>query len=234
MATQQNPATDPAALTAVEGRASGLDPSRTPPAALPLPLLYGVFLVSGFAALVYQVVWQRALFALYGVDIASTTTVVSAFMLGLGVGSWVGGMLAADSRRSALLWFAAFELGIGAFGWVSLPLIHHVGALTAGASGPATFALTFGLVVLPTSMMGATLPLLVSHAVRHLHNVGKSVGMLYFVNTLGSAAAAMLTAVVLLRDYGVNHTLHIAVACNVFAGIAILAAWLVARLRGAS
>jgi len=200
---------------------------------LPLPLLYGVFLISGFAALVYQVIWQRALFALYGVDIASTTTVVSAFMLGLGVGSWVGGRLAANPARSALLWFAGFEIGIGVFGYFSLALIHAVGGFTAGASGPATFAWTFSLVVIPTSMMGATLPLLVSHAVRHLHNVGKSVGMLYFVNTLGSAAAAVLTAVVLLRDYGVSHTLVIAVKCNVAAGVAILLAWGVARLRGA-
>ncbi|MCO4763768.1 MAG: fused MFS/spermidine synthase [Myxococcales bacterium] len=203
--------------------------SSEPGATLPLPVLYGVFLVSGFAALVYQVVWQRGLFALYGVDIASTTTVVSAFMLGLGVGSWIGGRLAANPKRSALLWFAGFELGIGAFGWVSLPLIAAVGQFTAGASGPATFALTFGLVVVPTSMMGATLPLLVSHAVRQLNNVGKSVGMLYFVNTLGSAAAAVLTAVVLLRALGVAQTVTIAVACNVLAGLTILAAWAISR-----
>ncbi len=196
---------------------------------LPLPVLYGVFLVSGFAALVYQVVWQRGLFALYGVDIASTTTVVSAFMLGLGVGSWMGGRLAGNPKRSALLWFAGFELGIGAFGLVSLPLIHAVGQFTAGASGPATFLLTFGLVVVPTSMMGATLPLLVSHAVRHLQNVGKSVGMLYFVNTLGSAAAAVLTAVLLLRVLGVAHTVWVAVACNALAGLTILGAWALSR-----
>lgn len=202
-----------------------------PPAALPLPVLYAVFLVSGFAALVYQVVWQRGLFALYGVDIASTTTVVSAFMLGLGVGSWIGGRLAANPDRSALLWFAGFELGIGAFGLVSLPLIHAVGDATAGASGPVTFALTFSLVVVPTSMMGATLPLLVSHAVRHLRNVGRSVGMLYFVNTLGSAAASLLTAVVLLRVLGVGRTVWLAAACNGLAGLTILAAW--ARSRRA-
>ncbi len=196
---------------------------------LPLPVLYGVFLVSGFAALVYQVVWQRGLFALYGVDIASTTTVVSAFMLGLGVGSWMGGRLAGNPKRSALLWFAGFELGIGAFGLVSLPLIHAVGQFTAGASGPATFLLTFGLVVVPTSMMGATLPLLVSHAVRHLQNVGKSVGMLYFVNTLGSSAAAVLTAVLLLRVLGVAHTVWVAVACNALAGLTILGAWALSR-----
>ncbi|MCO4763973.1 MAG: fused MFS/spermidine synthase [Myxococcales bacterium] len=221
------PSTEPTS----PGAAPSLYVGGSSGAALPLPVLYGVFLVSGFAALVYQVVWQRALFALYGVDIASTTTVVSAFMLGLGVGSWIGGQLAANPKRSALLWFAAFEIGIGLFGWRSLHLIDVVGDMTAGASGPATFALTFGLVVIPTSMMGATLPLLVSHAVKHLNNVGKSVGMLYFVNTLGSAVAAVLTAVVLLRDYGVHQTLSFAVKCNLAAGVVILLAWGVNQLR---
>ena len=64
-------------------------------AALPLGFLYLVFFVSGFAALVYQVVWQRALFAIYGVNIESVTIVVSAFMLGLGLGSFAGGKLSA-------------------------------------------------------------------------------------------------------------------------------------------
>ncbi len=55
--------------------------------------LYAVFFVSGFPALIYQIVWQRALFVIYGLDAVSVTIVVTAFMLGLGLGSLAGGAL---------------------------------------------------------------------------------------------------------------------------------------------
>ncbi len=84
--------------------------------------LYAVFLLSGFAALLYQLVWQRALFTIYGIDITSVTVMVTVFMLGLGVGSLVGGELSRRAPRSALRIFALVELGAGAFGVFSLPL----------------------------------------------------------------------------------------------------------------
>jgi predicted membrane-bound spermidine synthase len=128
-----------------------------------------------------------------------------------------------------LLYFAAFELGIGAFGLISLPLFRLVGAATAGASAPATFAITLALVVVPTSMMGATLPLLVAHVVEQLRNVGRSVGNLYFVNTLGSAFASIATAIFLMRYLGLQGTVWFAAAINIAAGSFILLAWMRGR-----
>lgn len=189
---------------------------------LSLPLLYGVFLASGFAALIYQVVWQRALFAIYGVNIESVTIVVSAFMLGLGIGSFGGGKLSAQPGRNLLRWFGGIELCIGAFGALSLPIFRSIGDLTAGASAPAVFALSFALIVLPTTLMGATLPLLVAHAVRLSGNVGRSVGMLYFVNTLGSALASFATATLLLGMFGQQRTVWLATALNVAIGLLVL------------
>src|SRR5687768_2691085 len=78
--------------------------------------MLGVFLVSGFAALIYQVVWQRALFTIFGVNIESVTLVVTVFMLGLGLGSLAGGALSMRGARSLLLWFSAIELTIAIFG----------------------------------------------------------------------------------------------------------------------
>ena len=78
-----------------------------------MPLLYAAFFASGFAALVYQVVWQRSLFSIYGVNIESVTIVVSAFMLGLGLGSFVGGKVSARPGVALLRWFGAIELSIG-------------------------------------------------------------------------------------------------------------------------
>lgn len=196
---------------------------------LPLPYVYAVFFFSGFAALVYQVVWQRSLFAIYGVNIESVTIVVAAFMLGLGLGSTGGGALSARPNAPLLRWFAAVEASIGLYGLASLHLFRAVGGLTAGASGAATFALTFALVLIPTSLMGATLPLLVAHAVKRSGNVGKSVGMLYFTNTLGSAVASFAAAVLLLGKLGQTKTVYVAALANF--GVAGAVWWLDRRAR---
>jgi spermidine synthase len=176
--------------------------------------VYSIFVMSGFSALLYQVVWQRSLFAIYGINMPSVTVIVTAFMLGLGLGSLAGGEVSKDSRRPVLLLFSVIELGIGAFGLVSLPIFHLVGALTLGLSPLATFFLTFALVVIPTTLMGSTLPLLVAHGVRASANVGKSVGTLYFVNTLGSGLAALASVLFLLGPLGQQRTVTLAASIN--------------------
>jgi len=178
-----------------------------------------VFLASGFAALLYQVVWQRSLFAIYGINIESVTVVVTAFMLGLGFGSFAGGAISKNPARPALLLFGLVELGIGVFGLVSLPLFHWVGAFTLGLPPLATAIVTLALVLLPTMLMGGTLPLLVAHMVRKNGNVGKSVGQLYFVNTLGSAIASIASVMVIMGPLGEAGTVHAAAAVNGVVGL---------------
>lgn len=96
--------------------------------------VYVLFFLSGFPALLYQIVWQRALFAIYGVNIESVTIVVSAFMLGLGVGSLAGGWLSQRPGAPLIAIFGATELGIAAFGVLSLRIFHYAALFTAGAS----------------------------------------------------------------------------------------------------
>lgn len=156
-----------------------------------LPVICTIFFFSGFPALIYQLVWQRSLFAIYGINVESVTVVVTAFMLGLGLGSLAGGLVSRLKQLLLLVAFALIELGIGAYGYFSLRIFDAVGNATLGAGTLLTGALTFCLVLLPTLLMGATLPILVAHLVRHTGNVGRSVGLLYFVNTLGSAAACL-------------------------------------------
>ena len=177
--------------------------------------IYVVFFLSGFAALLYQIVWQRALYAIYGINIESVTMVVTAFMLGLGLGSLAGGAVSKDPKRPVLFLFSLVELGIGLFGAVSLAVFHAVGSVTLGMSAPATFLVTFLLVLLPTLLMGSTLPLLVAHLVRSSGNVGKSVGPLYFVNTLGSALASAAAVLVILGRAGQAGSVRFAALLNV-------------------
>lgn len=192
------------------------------PTATALPVwIAPAFFSSGFAALIYQVVWQRVLFATFGINIEAVTIVVTAFLLGLGFGSIAGGMLSDDQRIHPLVAFAGLEMAIGLYGLLSIPLFHRAADLSLGTSTAMAGVMSFVLVVFPTLFMGATLPLLVSFAIRYSHNVGLSVGWLYFVNTAGSALASVATVVFVLRTMGETGTVRIAAAAN------FLVAWFV-------
>ncbi len=184
--------------------------------------LYLLFFISGFPALLYQVIWQRTLFSIFGVNIESVTVVVTAFMLGLGLGSMFGGWLSARSGIARLTVFGVVELGIAAFGLISLPLFHWVAQFTAGAPTLETFLITFVLIILPTILMGATLPVLVAELVHRSGNVGRSVGVLYFANTLGSAVACFAAALVTMRYLGMSGSILLAAGCNIAVGLSAL------------
>ncbi|MCL4729530.1 MAG: fused MFS/spermidine synthase [Planctomycetes bacterium] len=151
---------------------------------------------------------------MYGINVESVTVVVTAFMLGLGLGSLLGGAISRIRRLPLLMSFALVEVGIGGFGYFSLDLIESVGRATLHAPAAVTAALTFALVLFPTLMMGATLPILTAHLVRHTRNVGRSVGLLYFVNTLGSAAACFAVALFLMRWLGMRGAVQLACVIN--------------------
>jgi len=184
--------------------------------------LYALFFLSGFPALLYQVVWQRALFTIYGVNIESVTMVVSAFMLGLGLGSLAGGWLSERRGMPLLAVFGIAELGIGLFGILSLAIFHYVAQYTAGTSALGTGAITFVLLLVPTALMGSTLPILTEHLVRISGNVGRSVGSLYFVNTLGSATACFCAVVFLMDRFGESGSVMVAAAINAMVGLTVL------------
>src|SRR5437588_12569336 len=82
----------------------------------PLATTSVLFFASGFAALLYQIAWQRMLFGWYGVDLDSVSAIVSIFMLGLGLGALVGGWLADQFQRHRILVFSLIELTIATFG----------------------------------------------------------------------------------------------------------------------
>jgi spermidine synthase len=181
-------------------------------------LLSGLFLFSGMPALIYQVVWQRALFSIYGVNAESVAVVVSAFMMGLGLGSLAGGWISSRFPRRGILIFGLAELGIAIFGLFSLSVFRWVAAYTAGANLPSVVIFSFALLLIPTMLMGATLPILVEHLVRRSGLVGASVSRLYFVNTLGSALACYFCARFLMRELGQAGAVALAACLNTIVG----------------
>ena len=173
-----------------------------------------LFFFSGIPAIIYQLAWQRSLFRIFGVNIESVTIVVAAFLLGLGVGSIAGGVLSKNRHLPVLLALATIELSTALFGLVSLPLFEAVGDLTIGFSLPMTALVTLALVCVPTMLMGATLPLLVEHMARHLGNVGGTVGLLYYVNTLGAGVACALSAIFLFPFFTLSNSIRLAASIN--------------------
>lgn len=193
---------------------------------------YVLFFLSGFPALLYQIVWQRSLFTLYGVNIESVTMIVSVFMLGLGLGSLAGGWLSARPGVRPLFAFGLIEFSIGAFGSVSLWIFHRVGSLTSGHSTAVTGLVAFALLLVPTLLMGSTLPLLVEHVVRRTGNVGESVGSLYSVNTFGSGVACLAAAFFLMRVLGEAGTVWLACSFNLTVGATAIVTGFLIRASG--
>src|SRR5579863_222577 len=192
-------------------------------------LLSALFLCSGMPAMIYQIIWQRTLFLIYGVNSQSVAVVVGIFMLGLGVGSLLGGRLSHRFPERGILLFACAELGVALFGLFSLRLFHWFAAFSSGASLPAVILYTSILLLVPTILMGATLPILVEQLVRSSGNVASSMSRLYFVNTLGSAIACYLCATFLLRMFSQSGAISIAAILNTLVGAT---AYLYARREG--
>lgn len=192
------------------------------------------FLVSGAAGLVYQVAWQRILALHSGVGIYSVAMIVASFMAGLGLGSYTGGRLSVGlTPRSALRAFGLLELGIGAFGAASAWLYYDQLYLKAAwLYAPAWRAglLHFLGLLLPTALMGMTLPFLARGLVRDVPSAGRTIGLLYGINVLGASMGALLTPWVLVRFYGIRGAILAAAAGNALSGLT--AVLLASRQRG--
>lgn len=188
-----------------------------------LAFAFLLFLLSGVAALLYQVVWQRILTLFSGADLFSVTVIVAAFMAGMGFGSLLGGSLADRlDRRGAMAGFALAELAIGAFALVSEWLYHEFVPGTLGAYADTTASMTLVLFVSllwPTFFMGLSLPMLAKGLTRSVAGASSIIGGLYAVNTLGAALGSIAAAWILIRNLGLDGTLALGAALNTFCAI---------------
>ena len=182
-------------------------------------LLTLIFFFSGFAALMYQVAWQRLLTVYYGVGSISITLIVSVYMFGMGLGALLGGRMAERSKNKILLYFV-IELLIGCFGAVSVMLLDMLGANTAGSSYVTSLQYMFLFLSVPTLLMGMTLPLLTKIFNGIVRNFLDTVSFLYFINTIGAAIGAIFAAYVVISFFGLDIAVYAAAAINfVLAGL---------------
>jgi spermidine synthase len=192
-----------------------------------------IFFISGFNALLYQVVWQRLLGLFSGSDVRSVTIVVSAFLAGLGVGSLIGAMIADGmSSGRAVRLFGWCNVGIALFALLSRFLYYDLLFLrlnTLSQSPVTLLAVAFVSLLWPTILMGLSLPLLsravVNQTAAKANRVSSAAGrisLLYGGNTVGAGAGALVAGWYLVGAYGYDQTLRIGAVLSLIVGFAAL------------
>lgn len=194
-------------------------------------LVFVAFFISGFAALVYQLLWIRTFSDIIGSTSRATACIFSAYLLSLSFGSFLVGMLKLKPRSNLAL-YAFLEVFIGIFSILVTPrLMNDASFLTgliieAGNAGfwaiiLADFGITFVIICLPVMAMGGTLPLLAS-SIPELSGDRNYTLFLYALNTIGAAAGAAISGFYLIKNFGCFNTLLIAMLCNIAAAVLAL------------
>lgn len=190
-------------------------------------IVLAIFVLSGAAGLMYEVVWSRQLVLVFGNTTQAVSTILTGFFGGMALGSFLGGRLA-DRVRSPLRLYGVIEIVLVAIVLatpVTFRLLHEVyrGAYGGLEDTPGAIALLrFGLAVLAlapaTVLMGATLPALTRYLTRGGH-LSAAFGRLYAANTFGAIVGTMAAGIVLIEILGLTGTLVVAASCSAIAGL---------------
>jgi spermidine synthase len=206
-------------------------------------VILACFLLSGTSGLVYQVIWVRQLELVFGTTAFAASTVLTAFMTGLALGSYYFGRRA-DNASQPLRLYGLLEIGIGLYGLA----IPHIFTLLPKLYEPIwlqlrlsfvlmtviRFAIAMLVLIVPTVLMGATLPVLASYYAAGGRSVGLRVGQLYSINTFGAVIGAVVGGFVLIPTLGMRATSYTAASINLILGIAALGIARLVRTQSAA
>lgn len=202
------------------------------------PAVIGIFILSGAAGLVYEIVWSRQLVLVFGNTTQAVSAILTGFFGGMAIGAAIGGRIA-DRVRSPLRLYGVLEIALVIVVLVTpltFELIHEAyrGIYPSLEGSPFLALARLVLAVLALSpatiMMGATFPALVRHFTR-TDELGQAFGRLYSANTLGAVAGTLIAGIALIELFGLSGALRIGAACSGIAGIVAL--WLARRDRPA-
>lgn len=196
-------------------------------------LVLALFFLSGLGALTYEVLWVRMLGLAFGVSVYAVSAVLTAFMGGLALGSWIFGAAATragarpGAARSLLRLYAVLLAGVAVFAllcpWI-FRLLTDLYAWTHHQWEPGFYVYNlyrFGMatlvLLLPTTLMGGTLPILSQLLAREPGRRGSDLGALYAVNTFGGVVGTIAVGFLLLRELGVQGTIFTIAAVDLAA-----------------
>jgi spermidine synthase len=197
--------------------------------------IFGLFVISGFCGLLYQIIWLRMAFASFGVITPVLSVVVSVFMFGLSLGSWIGGKWSEKWRKTTksspifLYALSEFMIGVGA---ILTPILFHLGQshlISTGGTDSAKYLLLSAIVitgslVLWCTCMGMTYPSMIEFLGEIDHENKLSFSFLYLANVIGAMLGALTTALVLIELIGLYNCLKMAAVGNGF--IAMVSSYL--------
>ena len=194
--------------------------------------IYLLFFLSGAAGLIYQLVWVRKLVLIFGNTTYATSSILTAFMGGLALGSYLIGKYA-DRIKTPLRFYGYLEFGIGvsavAILYFFIPISDAIYVWLFNVIGNngfvfnvVRFLLSIIILIIPTTLMGGTLPVISKYLIKTSGEFGQRLGRLYGFNTLGAVLGAFLTGFLLISAFGVNTTMWIAIVMNLVIGIAAL------------
>ncbi len=203
--------------------------------------LYIVILLSGCAALIYELIWARSLHLVFGVSSLAVATVVAVFMLGIAIGSWLFGMYA-EKSKDVLTAYAYLELAIAltsTFTFLLLTRFELVESLYYSLyNNTSFFLLSLGRLVIasiillpPTICIGGTIPLVTKYLVRKDQALGADFSKIYYMNTLGALIGVLATGFLLVRYLGLTKSFYLAVLLNL---LVVLCIFLFSRKEKAS
>ncbi len=192
-------------------------------------LVLGVYAVSGFTALAYEVVWTRALIFYVSSTTYSFTIILATFLIGITLGSLLVSAVV-DRLTSLRNWFAATQGVIALTALISIPLLNqmdqvhlwlfrYLHADNWTSVSLLLFATSFSILLIPTFCMGAAFPLVNRLTVRSLSAIGQGVGRVYLVNTLGTILGSLSAGFILLPLLGVSYSLLVLALCNLAAAL---------------
>jgi len=193
-------------------------------------LIYFCFFLSGLCGLSYEVLWAKYLKLLTGTDAFSYAVVLVTFMGGLAAGNALFGRIS-DWRGRKLSLYGVLELGIGiscalfpCFLEAASRLYFRFASSDPGAAGNLAlkFALSAVTMLLPTILMGGTLPVLSRYTIRHIRELGSKIGLLYFINSAGAACGCLVTGFYLVSGLGLEASVYLMAAVNMGIGILCL------------
>jgi spermidine synthase len=187
-------------------------------------LVIVLFFFSGFSSLIYQVVWTRMLVFVFGSTTFATSTVLAVFMGGLALGAYIAGRLS-DRIKKPFLLYGILE-GIIALCALLVPfmfesaiplykLIWQYFHLSVIPFSLLRFIVVALILLIPTTCMGATLPILAKFITANLSSVGNRVGTLYAINTLGAVVGTLVAGFYLLPVYGLKMATLLAAISNI-------------------
>ena len=202
--------------------------------AQPSRLVYFYFFVSGITALVYEIIWARQLTVIFGHTVYSVSIVLSAFMAGLGFGSyiwghWIDRVTVENEKTPPLLVYGRIEILIFASSAMLSLIFSEFDIVYAWLhrwlpDSPVLFnvlkaVLAFILMFIPATFMGATLPIISKYYVTDNKRLGTQIGYLYSINTLGAVVGCVLTGFIFISTFGVLQTALFASCANLVIGI---------------